>query len=935
MNHRAFTLIELLVVIFIFFQCISTNGTEINLDQKIPLDKEITYGKLDNGLTYYIKKNTSPKKKATIHLIVKAGSLMEDDDQLGLAHFIEHMVFNGTKNFPKNAIEEYFNSIGLSIGADFNAFTGYEKTVYKFNIPTKKKENIEKGIHILSEISNFAILDDESFAKERKIVEEEWRQDQGRAKRLYEEIKEYYFLNSKYAKRIVIGDINIIRNFPNDTARRFYNDWYRPDLMAVIAIGDFDPKYVESLVQKFFNKVKIKNKRPLPDTTIPKYQKTIFVAQKDSEQTRTVINILNKNLKLKSDTARNLREITIGRLCAQIFQQRLNSILLDKKSSLLSAYIGTFNLTLNNEFYYIGAQLKEDEIKEGISILFTEIERVKQNGFTPKELEIEKEKIMLSHEQAIKAKKTRSTNSIVEEYTRNFLENEFVSGEEREYELMKQLLPTISINDLNNHFLNWLRFDDRIINIKYPEKIENIISKDELLNLETKIQKNKLSQFASLVKDEPLLEKKLPGSKIIFTKKYPSINTREFRLENGVRVFLKPTKNKEKSFSFLATSMGGYSHANLTELPSAKITENLISESGLGNFSRVELVNKVHPYFVKVEVWIEPYQEGLKGEAITKYTKELFELIYLNFTSVNFNEVGLENVKSYLREKVINENLNPSRVFFKKVFHAFYQNHPRRKPWSLDLIDQIKLDRINNFYMDRFADSSDFVFTFVGDFLIDEMRPYIEKYLGSLPSINRKENYIDRNVRIENKSKYIEVRENSEKKSTNYRIYSQRFENIIKNRTTLYVMENILNRILREEIRKKQNLVYSIYASILRTDHFPTQSYAFYITFDSDPKNNDLIFSEIDRILEKLKNGDFEENYIDEAKLNLINQINENIQKNSFLASAINKYFIENESITTFNNLGEVAQSISNYEIDKFLKKTFTDNFIQATLLPK
>jgi zinc protease len=381
--------------------------------------------------------------------------------------------------------------------------------------------------------------------------------------------------------------------------------------------------------------------------------------------------------------------------------------------------------------------------------------------------------------------------------------------------------------------------------------------------------------------------------------------------------------------------MGGYSHANLTELPSAKITENLISESGLGNFSRVELVNKVHPYFVKVEVWIEPYQEGLKGEAITKYTKELFELIYLNFTSVNFNEVGLENVKSYLREKVINENLNPSRVFFKKVFHAFYQNHPRRKPWSLDLIDQIKLDRINNFYMDRFADSSDFVFTFVGDFLIDEMRPYIEKYLGSLPSINRKENYIDRNVRIENKSKYIEVRENSEKKSTNYRIYSQRFENIIKNRTTLYVMENILNRILREEIRKKQNLVYSIYASILRTDHFPTQSYAFYITFDSDPKNNDLIFSEIDRILEKLKNGDFEENYIDEAKLNLINQINENIQKNSFLASAINKYFIENESITTFNNLGEVAQSISNYEIDKFLKKTFTDNFIQATLLPK
>ena len=935
MKQRVFTQISLLVVIFIFFQCISTNAIEINLDQKIPLDKEITYGKLDNGLTYYIKKNTSPKKKATIHLIVKVGSLMEDDDQLGLAHLIEHMVFNGTKNFPKNAIDEYFNSIGLSIGADYNASTGYETTFYKYSIPTEKKENIEKAIHILSEISNFANLDDESFEKERKIVEEEWRLDLGRKERMHEELKEYYFLNSKYAKRTIIGDINIIRNFSNETARRFYNDWYRPDLMAVIAIGDFDPRYVESLVKKFFNKVKAKNKRPLPDTTIPKYQKTIYVAQKDSEQTSTVINILNKNLKLKSDTARNARELNIRRFCIQIFKQRLDSILLDRKSALFKGYIGTFNLTLNNEFYYIVAQLNEDEIKEGINILFTEIERVKQNGFTSKELEIEKEKEILFYEQAIKAKKTRSTDSIVAEYTRNFLENEYVIGIEDEYKLIKQLLPTISVSDLNKHFLNWFKFDDRIINIQYPEKIENIISKDELLNLESKIQKSKLSQFASLVKDEPLLEKKLPGSKIIFTKNYPSINTREFRLENGVRVFLKTTKNKEKSFSFEGTSMGGYSHANLTNLPSAKFTEDLISESGLGDFSRVELNNKVDPSFADVEVWIEPFKEGLKGEAITKYTKELFELIYLNFTSVNFNEIGFENAKSLLREKIKNENLDPSKVFFKRINHAYYKDHPRRSPWNLDLIDQIELDKINQFYMDRFADSSDFVFTFVGDFSIDEMKPYIEKYLGSLPSINRKENYIDHNIRIENESKYIEIKQNSEEKSHNYRIYSHKFKNSVKNRFTLYILMDIVNRVLREEIRTKQNLVYSIDVDTFGIKHFPTQNYSLYITFESDPKNNNLIFSEIDKILEEFKNGDFKKNYIDEAKLHEINNVNANVQNNSFLAYAINSYLFEDEPITTINNLYKVIQSISNYEIHKFSKKSFTDNFIQASLLPK
>ena len=219
-------LLGILVFALTLFQIFSLTASEINLDQKIPFDQEIVYGKLDNGLTYYIKKNTTPKKKARIDLIIKAGSLMEDDDQLGLAHLIEHMVFNGTKDYPKNKIDEYFNSIGLSIGADFNAFTGFEKTVYTFSIPTEKTEFIRQGIHILSDISNFANLDDQSFEKERKIVEEEWRGSLGKDKRLFDEIKKVYFLNSKFAKRLPIGDIDIIRNFTYETAIRYYNDWY-------------------------------------------------------------------------------------------------------------------------------------------------------------------------------------------------------------------------------------------------------------------------------------------------------------------------------------------------------------------------------------------------------------------------------------------------------------------------------------------------------------------------------------------------------------------------------------------------------------------------------------------------------------------------------------------------------------------------------------
>ena len=475
-------LLGILVFALTLFQIFSLTASEINLDQKIPFDQEIVYGKLDNGLTYYIKKNTTPKKKARIDLIIKAGSLMEDDDQLGLAHLIEHMVFNGTKDYPKNKIDEYFNSIGLSIGADFNAFTGFEKTVYTFSIPTEKTEFIRQGIHILSDISNFANLDDQSFEKERKIVEEEWRGSLGKDKRLFDEIKKVYFLNSKFAKRLPIGDIDIIRNFTYETAIRYYNDWYRPDLMAVVAVGDFDEKYVEGLIKKYFSKIKSKNKkRDLPVTIIPNYNKSIYVVQSDPEQEESEIRILTKNKSIKLETLRDVRISFIGNFCSNIVQKKLSNILTDNKTPLLSAYIGRFNFTLDNEFHIFAASLKETEIKEGVNFLLTEIERVKQNGFLLEELENEKKEQINYLEQSLETDKTRETNSIVDELSRNFLENEFVTGIKNELEITKQLLTTISIEDLNEYFQNWFNYNDRIINVILPDKLKNSLSEEDFL----------------------------------------------------------------------------------------------------------------------------------------------------------------------------------------------------------------------------------------------------------------------------------------------------------------------------------------------------------------------------------------------------------------------------------------------------------------------
>jgi zinc protease len=392
MKQKAFTLIELLVVIFIFFQCISTNATEINLDQKIPLDKEITYGKLDNGLTYYIKKNTSPKKKGTIHLIVKAGSLMEDDDQLGLAHLIEHMVFNGTKSYPKNEIDEYLNSIGLQIGSDYNATTGFEKTTYKMEIPTDDISKLEKGLHILSEMVGYATLDDSSFEKERKIVEEEWRSDLGKSKRLYEGYKEYFYKDSKFKDRQPIGDIEIIKNFSYDTARRFYDDWYRPDLMGIIVVGDFDPSHVKKIVEKYFSELENKNNRPMPNTLLPKYNDTIFLNQSDEEQTNILFTIRNKNKKLVLDTVRNIREKLIYDLIIQIVNDRFDALNDKGKMDYNFALVNRFPITSKTDILMPGGLIKENRIKEGVKSILTELERIRQNGFIEKELELFKKK---------------------------------------------------------------------------------------------------------------------------------------------------------------------------------------------------------------------------------------------------------------------------------------------------------------------------------------------------------------------------------------------------------------------------------------------------------------------------------------------------------------------------------------------------------------
>ena len=457
------------IIFFSFFNI--TKADKLDLNINLQLNQEIIYGKLDNDFTYYIKRNLKPKNKASIHLILKAGSLMEDDDQLGLAHLIEHMVFNGTKSYPKNEMDKYLNSIGLQIGSDYNASTGYETTTYKMELPTEDDLYLEKGIHILSEMVGHANLTNASFDKERKIVEEEWRSGLGKSQRLYDELQNYLFKNSKFALRKPIGDMEIIKNFTYETAKNFYKDWYRPNLMGIIVVGDINPDNVKKIIEKNFSKLKNKSNRISPDSLLPKYSDTIFLNQFDEEQQNILFTIRNKHKKLKLITARNARANAIHNLIIAIVNDRFDGLNDKKIMSYDIALLNKTSLTSKTDAFFVGGLIKENNIKGGVESILLELERIKQNGFINEELEFYKQKSLSFKEQSLKSKKTRDNNSHIKEITRNFLDEEFVIGEKRELELYKKIYNTIDVNDLNEAFNDWFRYDDRLINFRYPKKI--------------------------------------------------------------------------------------------------------------------------------------------------------------------------------------------------------------------------------------------------------------------------------------------------------------------------------------------------------------------------------------------------------------------------------------------------------------------------------
>ena len=914
--------IKSLVLLILLFK------SEITLSNELPIDPSIQKGTFENGLTYYIKENSKPENKAELRLIIKAGSMMEEERQRGLAHLLEHVAFNGSKNFPKNSIDDYFNSIGLNLGSHFNAFTGFDTTSYNIEIPTNVDGALDKGLLFLSDIIRNLDLTDESFEKERKIIEEEILSDLTSGIKYRDLFLTRLLDGSRYPKRFPRGDLEVIRNFEYKDVKDFYNDWYQPENVGLIIVGDFDKKKVFQIIEKYFSKIKNQEITKQIDFTIPEYTEEKFLRYQDEKEDRIEFSILKKKDLLKINTKENYRSNIVKSLTYDIFQKRLDEVSYSNNPEFIKGIIGDFDFGKSNNFEYFLVRLTKENIERGIRRFYIEIERAIKFGFNLTELDEAKNRFLISAEDNLLESKSRTSVSYVDEFERNYNFDEMISGIEYELKLKREFLPTISLNEINQYFSNIINEGYKFIEIKSPPNVENLPNLDQIRTIQNLAKNADIKPYESVKLNKLQINEDLKGSKIIKKSRVPYTGVQKFILENGVTVYLKPTDFEENVIYFQSRSNGGYSIADNDTFPTAKYLGDILILADIGDLKKLDLRKQYPRQSLNVYPVITQLQEGVDGYSTSQFLEEMFILIYQNFYNLKFDKEVVEQFKDREIDQYINSSQDPKFEFNKNFYEEYYNKHPRSLYPDKEFFEKITYEKAVSFYKDRFEDAEDFVFVFVGDFEVGKIEPLIEKYIGSLKITNREESFIDHKIRFRENHKLFLYEEENPLNLNHIRFYNGYFKNTLKNRFKLYFIEDILDSMLMDKIREEKNLVYSISASSYDTTKYPVETFSFIVKYATSIKNEDKVNEEIEQVINKFINNDYENSKFENAKKTLLSEHIVNLKDNIFWMDLISLYHSYGEPISRINYIDDIINSISRNELSKFAEKVFSRDYL-------
>lgn len=888
----------------------SGDGMEFN--DLLPQDPAVRTGTLPNGLTYYIRANGKPEKRAELRLAVRAGSALEDDSQLGLAHFVEHMAFNGTKNFAKNKLVEYLESIGMRFGADLNAYTSFDQTVYMLQVPTDVQEDIDQGLLILADWAGEVVFEEKEIDAERGVVIEEWRARRSGDSRVGDQHFKVSFMGSRYADRMPIGTKENLETFDYETLRRFYRTWYRPDLMAVVAVGDFDPATMEAAIRKRFSGLAMpKNPVPRPQIDIPVFPATRFSIASDPEASGTSIGINIRHQRVSRNRVGDYVRTLADNMVSQMLSQRLDELRQKADPPFVLAFANA-GLSLGNyREFSIDARVREGEYLKGFEALLTEMERVRRYGFTEAELERAKKGTMRGIEQYYAERDKTESGSYAREYVGNFTSEESFPGIEFEYKLYQKYVPQMTLDQINTVARELMKEDNRVVSVSGPDAPTNPMpTETELKQAMAEVLAKSLKPYAEDAVVEKLMSTPPTPGRVVQSRTIDELGVTEWTLSNGVRVVLKPTQFKNDEILLSAYSPGGSSLVPDGDYIAAATATTLVLRGGAGEFDRITLDKFLSDKVAGVSPGIGDLYETMGGSASNEDLETMFQLLYLYATAPRKDPTALLSYKATLQGLLQTKGTRPEQVFGDSVNWISSGRHFRARPWEVSMLNELDLDKSMRIYKERFGDMGDFTFFLVGSFDPQGIKPLVETYLASLPSANRKENWRDVGMRMPEGIIRKEVRKGMEEKSQVQLVYSGKFDFTMENRHKLQSLVEVLRMKLRETLREEKGGVYSPGAGASYSQ-YPNSEYQIVVFFGCDPNRAEELIGDVESIVSSLMSREVDQEYIEKVKEIQRRERETSLQENRFWLSSLQYYYQNNEAPANLLQYGELYKTLT------------------------
>ena len=911
-----------------------------DLNQTIPNDPDVRIGKLENGLTYYIRKNAKPEKKVDLRLVLNAGSILETDKQVGLAHFLEHMVFNGTKTFPKNELINYLQSIGVKFGQHLNAYTSFDETVYFLPIPSDDPVKLDKGFQILEDWAFNANLEGKDIDDERGVVIEEYRTRLGASERMMKNYLPKMLHNSLYANRLPIGTKENLETFKHEEIRQFYKDWYRPNLMAIIVVGDIDVNEMEAKVKSHFGKYKNPSKQlDRKSFEIPNHKETFVSVNSDKEATSANVQIFYKDQGTPKPTT------TIGDmkqdLIEGLFSQMLNARLEEYTNSATPPFVYGYSfhgsmLGRGKEAFQSMAMTAEDKQLEAVKTLAIENERARKYGFTQSELDRAKNEYLAYYEKAYNDRDKNNSSAYLGRYQTHFLLGEAIPSIEFEYKTVKELLPTITLKETNNLIQSYIKDENRVIILTGPEKegLKTPTEKEVLAALD--VSKVDITPYQDAVVAESLIRNEVKPGKINKTTKNDKLGTTTLELSNGAKVTYKKTDFKNDEILFSAASFGGFNALDTKTYKSINLATSAVPQAGIAGMDQNALSKFNTGKLYRVSPYVGGITEGMYGNSTPKDLEFLFQSIHAYFTDLNYDEKAYESEKSKSKSFYANMMSRPESYFQKEVSDFMYGHNeryvsfpPNDKDW-----DATSYKKAYDLFKERFADASDFEFFFVGNVTDEQMKDFSEKYLASLPALNRKETFKDTGSRAKTGVHKKEVFKGNDDKATVRISYTGETTYSEKENLAMQALGEILTIKLIEELREKEGGVYGASARG-SLNKLPYGSYSFSIGYPTNPASADKLIELTLKEVEKIQQNGPDAKDLDKFKEGEMTDYTKSLKENNYWLDVLSDAYTDQENPEKALEFEKNLKALTAKDIQEVAKKYLNKNRVIAVLKPE